>query len=159
MFIDGKMRSLSKRKYCLECSPFNQHNTLSLEHFKGDLKRCKTCFEFLPLSEFYSRGGKRKHEYVSQCKECARKRLIQNGRDLKAKCVEYKGGKCELCGYDKCMAALDFHHTDPTQKDFSVSHSFYGGVKDMQRIKKEIDKCLLVCSNCHRGLHYEQSSK
>ena len=55
---------------------------------------------------------------------------------LKEKLVEYKGGKCEICGYDKCVAALDFHHTDSSQKDFNISD----GVKSFEKAKKEAEK-------------------
>lgn len=72
---------------------------------------------------------------------------------LKEKLVEYKGGKCEICGYDKCVAALDFHHTDSSQKDFNISD----GVKSFEKAKKEVDKCILVCANCHREIHHKQN--
>ena len=63
--------------------------------------------------------------------------------------VEYKGGKCEICGYDKCLAALEFHHIDPDKKDFSISSSS----KSIDELKLEADKCILVCANCHREIH------
>ena len=69
--------------------------------------------------------------------------------EVKKKLVEYKGGKCQLCGYDKCIAALDFHHLDPEQKDFTIS----GGTKSFEHLKSEVDKCILVCANCHREIH------
>jgi len=65
--------------------------------------------------------------------------------------IEYKGGKCEHCGYDKCPAAFDFHHLDPSKKDFNLST--LRNYK-LENIKSELDKCLLLCSNCHRELHY-----
>jgi hypothetical protein len=68
----------------------------------------------------------------------------------KIELVKYKGGKCERCGYDKCMDALSFHHLDPSQKDFGISRKSYS----IERLKKEVDKCILVCSNCHIELHY-----
>ena len=68
---------------------------------------------------------------------------------VKQKSVEYKGGCCEICGYSKCISALEFHHKDPNEKDFSIS----GKSISWDRIKKEIDKCILVCSNCHREIH------
>lgn len=64
---------------------------------------------------------------------------------------EYKGGKCMLCGYDKCSRALSFHHLDPSKKDFGLSER--GLTRSWERIKKEIDKCILVCANCHMELH------
>lgn len=65
------------------------------------------------------------------------------------KMVEYKGGKCEICGYNKCIEALEFHHINPKEKDFSIS----GGTKSFNTLKPELDKCILVCANCHREIH------
>lgn len=69
----------------------------------------------------------------------------------KKKLVDYKGGKCEKCGYNKCIEALEFHHNDPNEKDFAISRKSYS----YDRLKNEVDKCILVCSNCHREIHYE----
>ena len=65
--------------------------------------------------------------------------------------VEYKGGSCIKCGYNKCIGALEFHHMDPSNKDFTLSHIKSGKFDD--RVKNELDKCILVCANCHRGIH------
>jgi DNA-binding CsgD family transcriptional regulator len=78
------------------------------------------------------------------------KYMIYWKRNLKKSLVDYKGSKCEICGYDKCIEALEFHHLDPTKKDFSISTKLFG----IEKMKKEVDKCLMVCSNCHRELHY-----
>lgn len=64
--------------------------------------------------------------------------------------VEYKGGECEKCGYKKCIDALEFHHKDPNEKDFTIS----GKSWSFERLKKEADKCILVCSNCHKEIHF-----
>ncbi len=64
---------------------------------------------------------------------------------------EYKGGKCEICGYDKCDRALSFHHINPKTKSFGLSDK--GLTKAYNTIKKEIDKCILVCANCHMEIH------
>ena len=67
----------------------------------------------------------------------------------KQKLVEYKGGKCQVCGYNKCITCLDFHHTDPTEKEMKIS----GSTKSFEKQKKEVDKCVLVCHNCHGEIH------
>lgn len=72
-------------------------------------------------------------------------------KQIKIWAVEYKGGKCEKCGYNKCLEALDFHHTDPSQKDFILSDRNL--ILSWIDIKKELDKCMLVCANCHREIH------
>ena len=65
--------------------------------------------------------------------------------------VEYKGGCCERCGYNKCIAALEFHHIDPSTKEFGLTGNTYG----IDRQKAEADKCMLLCANCHREMHSE----
>lgn len=71
------------------------------------------------------------------------------------KSLEYKGFKCEICGYDKCIAALEFHH--PYEKDFGISSKGY--TRAWEKVKLELDKCILVCSNCHREIHEEERIK
>ena len=75
----------------------------------------------------------------------------------KEELVKYKGGKCEICGYDKCLGALDFHHLDPSQKDFTISNSNI--YKNLDKLKEEVDKCILVCANCHREIHYNYAQE
>ena len=65
--------------------------------------------------------------------------------------IEYKGGKCEKCGYSRCMEALEFHHCDPTQKDFSISSKGY--TRSWDKVRSELDKCMMLCANCHREFH------
>jgi hypothetical protein len=69
----------------------------------------------------------------------------------KIELVEYKGGCCEKCGYKKSFEALQFHHLDPNEKDFNLSGKTYS----IERLKKEVDKCILVCANCHIEIHEE----
>ena len=77
-------------------------------------------------------------------------RVRDSRQRLKAKLVEYKGGKCEICGYSKCIDALDFHHLNPEEKQFNLSSAKVS----FEKAKKEVDKCILVCANCHREIHY-----
>jgi hypothetical protein len=72
-------------------------------------------------------------------------------RTIRSRAVEYKGGRCGICGYDRCIEALEFHHLDSTLKDFSVSGS--GCTRSWKRVHKELDKCMMLCANCHREIH------
>jgi len=65
--------------------------------------------------------------------------------------VEYKGGKCEICSYDRCADALEFHHNDLSDKKFGISEKGY--TKSWEKVMVELNKCKLVCANCHRELH------
>ena len=76
------------------------------------------------------------------------KAVSKSRRKLKKKAVEYKGGKCVICGYNRCIGALEFHHFDGDDKEFNISHSSFG----WEKVKKELDKCILICANCHREL-------
>ena len=78
--------------------------------------------------------------------------VSERRRKLKDMAIEYKGGKCEKCGYNKCNGALEFHHLNPQEKDFSISST--GTTKSFDRIKKELDKCIILCANCHREIHH-----
>ncbi len=87
-----------------------------------------------------------------RCKKCASEAVSKKRKNNKIKLVEYKGGKCEICGYDKCIDALEFHHINPKEKEIAISS---GNIKSFETLKKEVDKCILVCSNCHKEIHYK----
>ena len=70
-------------------------------------------------------------------------------RAIKQALVNLKGGKCSICGYNKSLRALQFHHLNPKEKDFALTKN----VKDFDKLKKEVEKCILVCSNCHAEIH------
>lgn len=72
-------------------------------------------------------------------------------RKVKQRAIEYLGGVCSRCGYGKCPAALEFHHVDPAEKDVNIAAMH----RTWESIKKELDRCVLLCSNCHREVHYE----
>jgi len=65
--------------------------------------------------------------------------------------IEYRGGRCERGGYNKCIEALEFHHVDSNGKNFSISDKGY--TRSWKRVQKELDKCILLCANCHREIH------
>lgn len=70
----------------------------------------------------------------------------------KTRLVDGMGGKCIICGYSKCKAALDFHHIDPTQKDFSLGAA-RGSIINWNKLVEEVKKCVILCANCHREIH------
>lgn len=84
------------------------------------------------------------------CKKCRIQNVIRCRKKIKTKAIKYKGGKCIKCGYNKYVEALEFHHLDESKKEFLISSNFGWGKK-----KKELDKCILVCSNCHKEIHAE----
>lgn len=89
-----------------------------------------------------------------RCKKCRTEAVQKRRDDLKRKSVEYKGSKCQICSYNKCIIALEFHHLDPLEKDFDISYKGY--TRSWEKVKLELDKCILVCSNCHREIHFKE---
>ena len=89
-----------------------------------------------------------------RCRKCSTESVQKRRDNLKIMAIEYKGGKCEICGYDKCYDALEFHHLDPNKKDFGISHKGY--TRSWVSVKNELDKCILVCANCHREIHHKE---
>ena len=75
-------------------------------------------------------------------------------RAIKHQLILYKGSKCERCGYDKCEGALQFHHTNPSEKEFTLSHIVLSKNLNMEDLYAEVDKCELLCANCHAEEHF-----
>jgi len=156
--------SLTKENIRLLCSKngLSYLNRLS----EDDIKNIRELYIELrstrKLAEIFSTSRDSIRKYVKdimiktkQTKE-ERKKSLSNGvvswrKRKKIELVEYKGGKCEKCGYNKCVKALTFHHLDPNEKDFTIS----GKSWSVDKLKKEVDKCILVCSNCHIEIHAE----
>lgn len=118
--IQGKRRNLCNRKFCLDCSPLFQHNT-------RDITKPLVSRQALT------------YQYVKKFRH-----------NKKQKAVELLGGKCVICGYDKSFLVLEFHHTDPKEKDFNISEKSAWG---FERLKPELKKCVLLCPTCHREVH------
>jgi hypothetical protein len=110
-------------------------------------KYCPLCKTNKQLSEFYK--TKKPIGIHTYCKPCSSQLSTERLRNIKIQCINYKGGKCSCCGYNKYFGALEFHHKNAKEKDFSISKS----CMSFNKIKKELDKCILVCSNCHREIH------
>ena len=98
---------------------------------------------------------KEKRKYADRA-EYIKKAVSKRRKKIKDLAIEYKGGKCFLCGYQKCVDALEFHHLDSGKKEFGVSKD--GLTRSWERVRKEIENCILVCANCHRELHSQKRS-
>lgn len=82
-----------------------------------------------------------------RCTRCRAERVSQRRRRVKAQLVDEAGGRCALCGYNRCVGALSFHHLDPGEKSFGLAR---GGVTiGIGRLREEARKCVLLCANCH----------
>ena len=131
------------------------------------MKHCNECDTDKLLEEFSIRN-KDKGTRNSRCKQCIRdygkKHYLDNKSDYLQSSAAYKAKvrawytnlkstlSCEHCGEDH-PAVLQFHHTDPSQKDFEISRVISSG-PSIERIEAEIAKCIVLCANCHFKLHY-----
>ena len=140
----GKIfQSTRKRRTCSKkCSKTWKKSKISFTLNNG--KRCGKCSKLKPLSEFYSYKGKTR----AYCKECDKAITYNNQTNNKREYVRLKGGKCQKCGYDKCLGAFDFHHINSDDKLFNIAKRF-----SPEKMKEELDKCILLCANCHREEH------
>lgn len=86
-----------------------------------------------------------------RCCKCRSQRVTERRKRIKLILVEMMGGKCSICGYNKCIAALDFHHESGI-KEFGIASK--GFIRSLDRCIKEAKKCILVCSNCHSEIHH-----
>lgn len=105
------------------------------------MSTCKTCgkeFEYVR-----SKGGTK-----TECGSCCNNK---QRFAVKQKIIEFLGGKCIDCGYNKCSAALHAHHLDPKTKKFSPSGSHS---RSWASMVEELEKCVLLCANCHAERHY-----
>lgn len=127
--IDGISKRLYYRKYCLTCSPYKSHNTRKLH---------------LPLKNTsYTIIDKKYWEKNKTNKLLYRKKM-------KLEYIQLLGGKCVVCGYNKCPEVLTFHHTNPLNKLFPISGSHS---RSKEAVLNEVKKCVLLCQNCHGELH------
>jgi transposase len=86
-------------------------------------------------------------EMRPRCKKCRSEAVARRRQRIKEDLAREKGGKCLICGYRRCLAALQFHHVDPEQKLFGIAHR--GLTRGIDEVRKEVEKCVLLCANCH----------
>lgn len=82
-----------------------------------------------------------------RCKQCRVERVSRCRRNVKRVLIEEAGGKCLICGYDRCQQALQFHHLDPSKKEFDLGR--IGVARSLASARTEARKCVLLCGNCH----------
>lgn len=93
---------------------------------------------------------KEKRTYADR-KEYIKEAVAKRRKKIRAMALEYGGNKCKICGYCQCTRALTFHHIDPAKKDFGLSAN--GITRSWEKTKAELDKCVLLCMNCHMEVH------
>jgi hypothetical protein len=83
-----------------------------------------------------------------RCNACSTEARRKNRRKNKTTLINEHGGCCQICGYNRCHRALEFHHIDPKTKDFQVM--LKQASMSLSRMREEAKKCVLLCANCHR---------
>lgn len=117
-------------------------------------KQCTKCKRILPLSAFGWRD-KSKGTLRSDCKECHSNYMKQKYQQKKNEIQELKSHlKCAKCGESRGYV-LDFHHINPEEKTANISR-LTSNTSNISRVYEEIQKCVVLCANCHREFHYFQ---
>jgi hypothetical protein len=124
------------RSYCKKC---NRDNT---KRFRQKSENKSTLSEY---DKKYWKSSKRKTQKYKSTKQW----LLNE----KQKAVDYKGGKCIVCNYNRCLAALEFHHKNPLEKEKNKGSRSINSHQSFEKNKKELDKCVLLCCRCHREIH------
>ena len=95
------------------------------------------------MSKVEKRTYKDRVKYLTQA-------VAKRRRKIKLMAIEYKGGKCQVCSYHKYQGGLDLHHINPKTKSFGIGDKGY--TQSWEKVRAELDKCVLVCANCHREI-------
>lgn len=138
VWVDGKKRNCQRRKYCLSCSPFGEHNTSQLEGRKKAGSRTKDCPDC----------GKEHDQKGKRCFVCYFHH--QKGKRLN-QVQAIVGTSCWLCGYGKTWRNICFHHVDESAKLFGLTTREL--MLTWDKVFAEMRKCVLVCGNCHGEIH------
>jgi hypothetical protein len=156
-----RLRNARKARWKREIDPSTVPTTIK--------RVCKDCGELKDCRWHYTFSQTRKPEYNTRCIDCSQvysARIQQNRSksrneyrrkniiERKRKAVEYLGGACIRCGYNKSLVALTFHHRDRKEKENTI-----GALRERswKKLKEELDKCDLLCFNCHMELHADES--
>lgn len=103
------------------------------------------------MREYYKNNKDKFRVYNRKWKEANKEKVKRLERErIQRVMAELKAGGCVLCGYNKCIAALDLHHVDPSVKENKISQ-----IKNKKDRDREAAKCIVLCSNCHREYHYK----
>ena len=114
------------------------------------MKICSSCNQSLPLSDFYTKG--KNGRVNSLCKSCFNSYCVNRWIKRKEYAIEYKGNKCSRCEQTYPYPVYEFHHRNPLEKDFDWNKL---KKRTIESIEFELDKCDMLCANCHRIVHHE----
>ena len=116
-----------------------------------EYKICSCCGRKLPIDCFGFRNRSQSDKRRADCKECHNE-TVKRGYRNKKNWIDAQKMACEKCGESRPYL-LDFHHLDPNEKEGSIA-AMASNNASIKKMKEEIDKCVVLCSNCHREFHY-----
>ncbi len=126
-----------------------------------ETKICLTCNKELSIDLFTKRSNRKLNDYQPHCNSCRSMLRKENAKHIKALAIQYKGGKCNDCLQVVHQAAFEFHHEDPSTKMVrsgkvkkEPTHFLQDTASLTDKAKQELDKCVLLCANCHRVRHF-----
>jgi len=140
-------------KLCIKCGKEKEIKEFvkDIRYKKAHRNTCKKCANKSALTWMKKNR--------TQWNKIARTNAFFRRQREKEYLINILGGKCEICGYNKCFNSLDFHHKDSNKKEFKIADRRYLGIKNKNKTIKEVKKCMLVCANCHRELHYKETEQ
>jgi len=112
------------------------------------MKKYRIYGEYKSDGCFHPRTDRNKKSIRSECIRCQCDIKIKTRKE---RVKELKINGCSICGYDKCLSALEFHHVNPDEKTFLLNETHM--TKGYKTILSELEKCILLCSNCHKEIH------
>lgn len=139
-------KSQSTIKYWLK--KYKLKTNITLKQGTGQCEICKTQLKGKQISYCSEKCKNSSTNFIHQTYENQKQRSIKR----KIKFIEKSGGKCSKCGYKKNLSALAFHHTDPNKKEIKLNARTLSN-NNIDILLKELEKCILVCHNCHSELH------
>ena len=131
-FHNNKRRHNGKSAYCISC----------------DKERKKA---YLQTEKGREASRKRQEKHRQNNPESVKKATIRNRKKKQDLVDNYKSTGCCICGYNRCLQALDLHHMNPLVKEDTVSNLIFSS--GIERLEEEVKKCVVLCANCHREHH------
>lgn len=157
----GHDGSFGSGRFCSKSCANTRHHSEKTRNQIGDALRGP---------EKFCSCGTKIQNHTRMCKKCYNRSRLGTGqygvtsnmvtyisnrhRQLRKISIDSLGGKCFKCGYSRCSDALDFHHRDPEEKSFGLSEKHFN--RSIESLKKEVNKCILLCATCHREYHFKQ---
>ena len=163
--VKTDIKMYSRRRSCLKCRAKNYASPKEKKRRKeraisrliteeGNYPNCRQCGDQLVLGSNWRRSNAILWDNL--CKPCGNLKRVKHCAENKDRAIDYLGGKCKDCGNVFLVQAVyDFHHKNPEEKDFCIGNILGRG---WEKITPELDKCDLLCANCHRIRHHEEGT-